>query len=99
MCLYRAALHRCAALRAAPRRDMGWRHGCAAVRGTHQWYDAGCDVWGVGMSVLALALGRFPLSTDGGYWGLLLAIREEPVGFFRLLGWVVGHMVEWLGAG
>lgn len=41
-------------------------------------YSYAADVWAVGLSILALALGKFPYSTNGGYWALSRAIKEEP---------------------
>lgn len=37
------------------------------------------DVWGLGMTVLACAMGRYPYDIKRGYWALLTAIKEEPV--------------------
>jgi len=40
-------------------------------------YSCPCDIWGLGLTVLALALGRFPYSESIGYWGLLQEIKER----------------------
>ena len=36
------------------------------------------DIWSFGLTILTVALGRYPYSTDGGYWGLLHSLRDEP---------------------
>ena len=41
-------------------------------------YSYAADVWAAGLSLLAIALGKFPYSTGGGYWALSRAIKEEP---------------------
>jgi hypothetical protein len=52
-------------------------------------YSFPSDIWGVGMTVLALAMGRYPFATstspraepgegEGGYWAILQAIQERP---------------------
>lgn len=39
------------------------------------------DVWSFGLSILSVALGRFPMDVSGGYWTLLNKLRdEEPPG-------------------
>ena len=35
-------------------------------------------MWSFGLSLLTVALGRYPLQTEGGYWGLLHTLRDEP---------------------
>ena len=44
-----------------------------------QPYSFACDVWSFGLSLLAVAMGRYPYDTQGGYWALLQAIIEQPV--------------------
>ena len=34
-------------------------------------------MWSLGLSIMTVALGRFPLDTRGGYWGLLHSLREN----------------------
>jgi len=41
-------------------------------------YSYASDVWSFGLSLLTVALGRYPLQTEGGYWGLLHSLRDEP---------------------
>lgn len=46
-----------------------------------QEYSYGADMWGFGLSILACALGSFPLlssqkGSSGGYWGLVHAGKE-----------------------
>jgi serine/threonine protein kinase len=41
-------------------------------------YSFPSDIWSFGLSVLAIALGKYPLNTEGGYWGLLHNLRDEP---------------------
>ena len=31
-------------------------------------YGTPSDVWGLGLSLMATALGKLPISTRGGYW-------------------------------
>jgi len=40
-------------------------------------YSYASDVWSFGLSLLTVALGRYPLETEGGYWGLLHALKDE----------------------
>ena len=35
------------------------------------------DIWSFGLSILTCALGEYPLSTEGGYWGLLHSLKED----------------------
>eukprot|EP00949_MAST-11_sp_MAST-11-sp1_P005302 g5302.t1 len=43
-------------------------------------YGRGADIWALGLSLLACALGKFPLDTQkGGYWALTTAIAEKPL--------------------
>eukprot|EP01038_Epipyxis_sp_PR26KG_P009796 gene9796-13178_t len=41
-------------------------------------YSYPSDVWAFGLSLLALALGRLPIETQGGYWTILHNIRDAP---------------------
>ena len=41
-------------------------------------YSYASDLWSFGLSILAVALGKYPLNTEGGYWGLLHNLRDEP---------------------
>jgi len=43
-----------------------------------QEYSYESDIWSVGLSIMALAMGRFPLNSSSGYWGLLHKLRDEP---------------------
>lgn len=51
---------------------------------TGQGYSFEADIWGFGLSILACALGAFPLEEEthgpdgGGYWGLVHAVCESP---------------------
>ena len=44
-----------------------------------QRYSYASDIWSFGLTILTTALGRFPLDTDGGYWGLLNMLQDESV--------------------
>ncbi|GAB5033084.1 ste ste7 protein kinase [Nannochloropsis oceanica] len=39
-------------------------------------YSYSADVWGVGLTLVTCAMGRFPYDHSGGYWGLVSALRE-----------------------
>ena len=41
-------------------------------------YSYASDLWSFGLSILAVALGKYPLNTEGGYWGLLHNLKDEP---------------------
>ena len=41
-------------------------------------YGYSSDMWSFGLSLMTCALGEYPLSTQGGYWGLLHSLRDEP---------------------
>jgi len=41
-------------------------------------YSCPCDIWGLGLTVLALAMGQFPYGESLGYWGLLQEIKGKP---------------------
>mmetsp|Transcript_9428 Transcript_9428/g.17642 ORF Transcript_9428/g.17642 Transcript_9428/m.17642 type:complete len:873 (-) Transcript_9428:1175-3793(-) len=43
-----------------------------------QEYSYPCDIWSFGLSLLTLALGRLPLDTKGGFWGILQCVRDSP---------------------
>ena len=51
---------------------------------TGQGYSFEADIWGFGLSIIACALGAFPLAESthgpdgGGYWGLVHAVCETP---------------------
>lgn len=40
-------------------------------------YSFASDIWSFGLTLLTTALGRFPLDTSGGYWGLLNLLLDE----------------------
>ena len=42
-------------------------------------YSYSSDVWGLGMTILACAMGCYPYNAERGYWALLAAIKDEPV--------------------
>lgn len=39
-------------------------------------YSFPADIWAFGLSMITIALGRFPLDTSGGYWTILHGIRD-----------------------
>ncbi|KAJ1461254.1 kinase-like domain-containing protein [Pelagophyceae sp. CCMP2097] len=41
-------------------------------------YSIPADVWSLGLTFVAVALGRLPLNESGGYWSLLESIRDAP---------------------
>jgi serine/threonine protein kinase len=41
-------------------------------------YSYASDIWSFGLSILAVAIGKYPMNTEGGYWGLLHNLRDEP---------------------
>jgi serine/threonine protein kinase len=41
-------------------------------------YSYPCDIWSFGLSLLTVALGRLPLDTKGGFWGILQSVRDSP---------------------
>lgn len=43
-----------------------------------QPYSYPCDIWSFGLSLLTLSLGRLPLDTKGGFWGILQSVRDSP---------------------
>ena len=42
-------------------------------------YGKSSDIWGLGLTLLACRLGKFPVEHTGGYWGLLQKLRNENV--------------------
>ena len=42
-------------------------------------YGSNSDIWSFGLSIMSVALGHYPLTTSGGYWGILHSVNEEPV--------------------
>jgi serine/threonine protein kinase len=42
-------------------------------------YGYNSDVWSFGLSLMTCALGKYPLGTSGGYWGILNSVNEEPL--------------------
>eukprot|EP00808_Paulinella_micropora_P009829 g5461.t1 len=43
-----------------------------------QQYSYSADIWSLGMSLITLATGSYPLSTNHGYWGLVTALSNHP---------------------
>ena len=41
-------------------------------------YDARSDIWSVGLTILAVTLGRFPLDATGGFWDMLQRVLDHP---------------------
>ena len=41
-------------------------------------YSTPSDIWSLGLSLMTCALGRLPLRTDNGFWGLLQCVRDDP---------------------
>lgn len=41
-------------------------------------YSFPSDVWAFGLSLIAIATGKLPLDTSGGYWAILKNIRDAP---------------------
>jgi len=39
-------------------------------------YSANADIWSLGLSIMSVALGTYPLTTVGGYWGILHSVNE-----------------------
>ena len=39
-------------------------------------YSYSADIWGLGLTLVTCAMGRFPYDHSGGYWGLVSALRE-----------------------
>jgi serine/threonine protein kinase len=40
-------------------------------------YSYSSDIWSFGLTLLAVALGRYPLDASGGYWGLLNLLQDD----------------------
>ena len=51
---------------------------CIRERITGELYGYASDVWSLGLTMLAVSLGRFPLRGGGGYWDLIKAICDDP---------------------
>ena len=45
---------------------------------TSEAYSYPADVWSLGMTIITMATGSFPLSTDDGYWGLVMHFNTQP---------------------
>ena len=45
---------------------------------TSEAYSYPADVWSLGMTIITMATGAFPLSTDNGYWGLVMHFNTQP---------------------
>lgn len=48
---------------------------------TGETYSFSSDVWSFGLTMLAVAFGKFPINSDsmsGGYWGMMRAITDDP---------------------
>lgn len=45
---------------------------------TSEAYSYPADVWSLGMSIITMATGAFPLSTEDGYWGLVMHFNTQP---------------------
>ncbi|OQR81886.1 mitogen-activated protein kinase kinase [Thraustotheca clavata] len=41
-------------------------------------YSYPSDVWSFGLALMACAIGRLPVPTEDGYWGVVHAIQEQP---------------------
>ncbi|CAM9164125.1 unnamed protein product, partial [Sphacelaria rigidula] len=46
---------------------------------THKDYSYPSDIWSLGLVIVALALGKFPLPTHGGVFEMMQAIANDPV--------------------
>eukprot|EP01035_Chromulina_nebulosa_P019614 gene19614-25521_t len=42
-------------------------------------YSFPSDIWGLGLSIMSVAMGQLPFDTSGGYWSILTSIRDEPL--------------------
>jgi len=40
-------------------------------------YGMKSDVWSLGLSLLTTSIGKIPINTKGGYWGVMACIRDE----------------------
>lgn len=54
-------------------------------------YSYPSDVWSLGMSLFYLATGALPYDTSKGYWGIVKAIRDDPVPSLPSLHPSTGH--------
>ena len=45
---------------------------------TSEAYSYPADVWSLGMTIITMATGSFPLSTEDGYWGLVMHFNTQP---------------------
>lgn len=41
-------------------------------------YSFPSDVWAFGLSIMAVAIGKLPIQSKGGYWAILQSIRDAP---------------------
>lgn len=41
-------------------------------------YSYPSDIWSFGLAVMAYAIGRLPVPTQDGYWGVVHAVQEKP---------------------
>eukprot|EP01029_Cantina_marsupialis_P002339 TRINITY_DN1215_c0_g2_i1.p1 TRINITY_DN1215_c0_g2~~TRINITY_DN1215_c0_g2_i1.p1 ORF type:complete len:661 (-),score=214.10 TRINITY_DN1215_c0_g2_i1:233-2215(-) len=41
-------------------------------------YDCSSDIWSFGLAMITLATGVFPLKSDGGYWGVMQNLKDQP---------------------
>jgi serine/threonine protein kinase len=41
-------------------------------------YSYPSDIWSFGLAVMAYAVGRLPVPTQDGYWGVVHAVQEKP---------------------
>jgi serine/threonine protein kinase len=41
-------------------------------------YSYPSDIWSFGLAVMACALGKLPVPTKDGYWGVVHAVQEKP---------------------
>jgi hypothetical protein len=45
---------------------------------TSAGYSYTADIWSLGMSLITLATGKFPIDTSSGYWGIVIQLTEKP---------------------
>lgn len=41
-------------------------------------YSYPSDIWSFGLAIMALAIGKLPVPTKEGYWGVVHAVQEQP---------------------
>lgn len=41
-------------------------------------YSYPSDIWSFGLAIMALAVGKLPVPTTDGYWGVVHAVQEQP---------------------